>query len=77
MNMREQGYSQAEVIEKVSTMIETTGNWGTATINNKDLKEIASVFARESTLFEYQPPKSLKKLLLLRHTNFLTRRSLT
>ena len=63
MNMREQGYSQAEVIEKVSTMIETTGNWGTATINNKDLKEIASVFARESTLFEYQPPEEPEEVI--------------
>jgi len=48
-NMREQGYTQDEVISKIDEMAERTypDGWGTEYINNADIKTIERMYERE------------------------------
>lgn len=52
MNMREQGYSEDEVVSRVDQMIQASGNWGSPSINPKDLATIRNVFSRPVMKFE-------------------------
>lgn len=47
-NMREQGYDQAETIAKITTMIESGGDWTQPTLSRLDLATIDRMYRRET-----------------------------
>lgn len=57
-NMREQGYSEPEVIEKIQNMIDVGGDW-TDSVTRADRKTIERMFAREMK-YGYVPQETEK-----------------
>src|SRR5690606_35599461 len=53
-NMREQGYSKSEVIERIQTMVASGGDWTQPYLSAVDLKTIDRMFNRPSK-YSYKP----------------------
>lgn len=59
LNMKEQGYTPQEAIDKLQHMIDGNGDW-TTTVTKTDLKTIEACFARE-TKYPFSPIEEEKK----------------
>lgn len=60
-NMREQGYSQPEVIERIQDMIHAGGNWTQNHLSAVDLKTIDRMFQRDSK-YPFKPIEEKQNL---------------
>lgn len=60
-NMREQGYSKPEVIERISDMITAGGNWTQPSLSAVDLKTIDRMYERE-TKYPFKAEEPNQKL---------------
>ncbi len=71
-NMREQGYDQAEVIEMVTNMSEsTTADWTQPGLNEADLKTIERMFSREMK-YEFKEKEAQAEALYVKADELLS-----
>lgn len=60
-NMREQGYTQPEVIERLEAMILAGGDWTQESLSTVDLKTVERMFNRDMKYPNFNPPLQSKE----------------
>lgn len=59
-DMQEQGFTIEECKSRVNFMIQTTGNWGTTSLNAKDIEAIGNAF-KDNAKYEPRPNESIRR----------------